>query len=68
MKFKDLKQGQWFMINCRCNTQSSCVKYMKIYPIEDKWGSCFVAVDDKGYLIDTEDIDADTEIFAEEPL
>lgn len=68
MQFKELQQGQWFMIACRCNTQSSCVKYMKIDPIEDKWGSYFMAVDDKGYLIDTEDIDADTEIFVEETL
>lgn len=48
MKFDELPLGKWFVIDDK--------KYLKINPIEDKWGNIHLAVSVYGITICDEDL------------
>lgn len=59
MKFCDLDVGAWFK-----TTKNPQLQYIKISPaIEDKYGNNFIAVDNRGYAIDSEEIPPDSDVI-----
>lgn len=58
MKFKDIKLGEW----CVFADTPPSERYFKINPVEDKWGDCYVAVANNGYLVDSMFLKDNTEV------
>ena len=58
MKYNKLGIGEWFKIT----KDESSKTYIKINPIEDKYGNNFIAVDNCGLTLDAQDILPDSEV------
>ena len=62
MKFSELGIGDWFKTP---EDEDGEIRYMKISPpVEDKHGNVLVAVNNCGFMLDSEDLPPDSEVIS----
>jgi hypothetical protein len=61
MKFSELGVGVWFKTP---KDGDDKIRYMKISPpVEDKYGNVFVAMNNCGFMLDSQDLTPDSEVI-----